>query len=33
MLLITHDEQDVRALADEVVTLRAGRVVAQEQAA
>jgi len=33
MLLITHDEQDLRALADEVVTLREGRVVAQEQAA
>jgi molybdate transport system ATP-binding protein len=28
MLLITHDDDDVRALADEVVHLRAGRVVA-----
>ena len=27
MLLITHDEDDVRALADEVVHLQAGRVV------
>ena len=29
MLLITHDEDDVRALADEVVQLAAGRVVRQ----
>ncbi len=28
MLLITHDEDDVRTLADQVVHLRAGRVVA-----
>jgi molybdate transport system ATP-binding protein len=28
MLLITHDDDDVRALADEVVHLRAGRVAA-----
>jgi len=28
MLMITHDEDDVRALADQVVHLRAGRVVA-----
>jgi len=27
MLTITHDDDDVRALADEVVSLRAGRVV------
>ncbi len=32
MLLITHDEADVRALADEVVHLRAGRVVEAAQA-
>ena len=29
MLLITHDDEDVRALADEVVSLHAGKVVAQ----
>jgi molybdate transport system ATP-binding protein len=29
MLLITHDEEDVRLLADHVVHLRAGRVVEQ----
>jgi molybdate transport system ATP-binding protein len=28
MLMITHDDDDVRSLADEVVLLRAGRVVA-----
>ena len=32
MLLITHDEDDVRALADEVVHLAAGRVVASPAA-
>lgn len=31
MLLITHDDDDVRALADEVVHLHAGRVVAAGQ--
>ena len=30
MLLITHDDDDVRALADQVVQLRAGRVVTGE---
>ena len=29
MLLITHDDDDVRALADEVVQVQAGRVVAR----
>jgi molybdate transport system ATP-binding protein len=28
MLMITHDDDDVRTLADEVVHLQAGRVVA-----
>jgi len=32
MLLITHDEADTRALADEVIHLRAGRVVEAAQA-
>jgi molybdate transport system ATP-binding protein len=32
MLLITHDDDDVRALADEVVCLRAGRVVDEAEA-
>ena len=32
MLLITHDDDDVRLLADEVVHLRAGRVVRPEAA-
>jgi molybdate transport system ATP-binding protein len=32
MLTITHDDEDVRALADEVVHLRAGRVVAAADA-
>ena len=31
MLTITHDDDDVRALADEVVHLRAGRVVASAE--
>jgi molybdate transport system ATP-binding protein len=31
LLLITHDEEDLAALADEVVHLRAGRVVAGAQ--
>lgn len=33
MLLITHDDDDVRTLAEDVVHLRAGRVVATEPAA
>ncbi len=33
MLLITHDDDDVRALADEVVHLHAGRVVAAKEMA
>ena len=33
MLLITHDDDDVRVLADEVVHLHAGRVVAEPAAA
>jgi molybdate transport system ATP-binding protein len=33
MLLITHDDDDVRTLAEDVVYLRAGRVVAAEPAA
>jgi ABC-type sulfate/molybdate transport systems ATPase subunit len=33
MLTITHDDEDVRALADEVVQLRAGGVVAAADAA
>lgn len=33
MLMITHDDDDVRLLADEVVHLRAGRVVASAEAA
>ena len=32
MLLITHDDDDVRALGDEVVHLRAGRVVGADHA-
>jgi molybdate transport system ATP-binding protein len=32
MLLITHDDDDVRTLAEDVVHLRAGRVVAAEPA-
>ena len=32
MLMITHDDDDVRLLADEVVHLRAGRIVAAAEA-
>jgi molybdate transport system ATP-binding protein len=33
MLMITHDDDDVRALADDVVHLRAGRIVAADEPA